>query len=58
MATQAPEYETAAVLRSVAEGKRYQWNLEMVADPTHKELAHWIYKEMQNKTQHAKHIIP
>lgn len=35
-----------------------QWSLEMVVDLTPKELAHWIYKEVRNKKQHAKYTIP
>lgn len=38
-----PWYETAAALGSVNEGESYQWNLEMVEDPTPEELAHWIH---------------
>ena len=51
-----PWYESAAALQSVTESKSYQWNLEMVVDLTPKELAHWIYKEIQNNN-HAKHKI-
>lgn len=29
----------------------------MVVDPTPKELAHWIYKEMQNNKQYAEYTV-
>jgi len=47
--------ETAAVLQSVTKGNCYQWNPDTTVEPTSKQLAHRIYKEMQNYTQHTKY---
>lgn len=52
-----PWYETAAGLQSVIKGNSYQWNLKIAVDPTPKELAHWICKEMQTNMKHAKYTI-
>lgn len=46
----------AVTLPFATEGKSYQWNLEIM-DPTPKELAHWICKEMQNHDKQAKYTI-
>lgn len=47
--------ETAAALQSVPRGNCYQQDLDMAAGPTPKQLAHWMYKEMQNYTQHTEY---
>lgn len=49
--------ETAAALQSVTEGDCYQWNLDTTAEPASKQVAHRIYKEMQNYKQHTQYTV-
>lgn len=34
-----------------------EWNLEMVVDPAPNEMAHWVYKEMQNNNKQTKYRL-
>lgn len=47
--------ETAAAHQSVPRGNCYQQDPDMTAEPASKQLAHWMYKEMQNYKQHTKY---
>lgn len=49
--------ETAAALQSVTKGDCYQWNPDTTAEPASKQVAHRIYKEMQNYKQHTQHTV-